>query len=580
MHTVADAIVTALLRHGITVGFGQSLPSALFLAAERQGLRQVSYRTENAGGAMADGFARASNRVTVVGAQNGPAATLLVAPLAEALKVSIPVIALVQDVPTHARDRNAFQELDHFELFRGCTKWIRQLTDTSRVDDYVDAAVTAATSGRPGPVVLLLPKNLLVDESQPSVHARTARHGHFPLDRSRPDAEGVATAARILASAERPVIIAGGGVHISGASASLARLQQHASIPVATTNMGKGAVDETHPLSIGVVGNAMGRNSATRHKRDLITGADAVLLVGTRTNENATDAWTLLPSDADIIHIDVDGTEVGRTYEATRLIGDAMLALDDLTDALVHLDLGKRHRHRSEIENAIAEGRSLHLREVDHLTGSPDSPIRPERVMAELDALLTPETVVVADASYSTIWMNNYLRARAAGQRFLSPRGLAGLGWGFPMALGAQVARPESTVVCISGDGGFGHVWGELETAVREQLPITVIVFNNSILGFQKHAELAQFGAHTRAVNFAPVDHVAIARAAGADGIRVDRADDIRPALERALASSVPVLVEVMTDPDAHPPITLWDAETASDRIAAGRIAAVASDAV
>ena len=159
---VGEALARALRRHGVTEAFGQSLPSAFFLAAAARGIRQISYRTENAGGAMADGYARVSNRVTVVGAQNGPAATLLVPPFAEALKASVPVVGLVQDVASSGRDRNAFQELDHFELFRGCVKWIRQLTDPARVDDYVDMAITAATTGRPGPAVLLLPKDILV----------------------------------------------------------------------------------------------------------------------------------------------------------------------------------------------------------------------------------------------------------------------------------------------------------------------------------------------------------------------------------------------------------------------------------
>jgi acetolactate synthase-1/2/3 large subunit len=178
--------------------------------------------------------------------------------------------------------------------------------------------------------------------------------------------------------------------------------------------------------------------------------------------------------------------------------------------------------------------------------------------MAELDRLLPDNAITVADASYSTIWMASHLRARRAGQRFISPRGLAGLGWGLPLALGAKAARPDAPVVCIAGDGGFGHVWAELETAVRERLAITVIVLNNSILGFQKHAELYNFGAHTSAIGFQPVDHAAIARAVGAAGLRITGAADIGPALEKALASESVTLLDVVTDPDAYPPITAW----------------------
>ena len=207
---------------------------------------------------------------------------------------------------------------------------------------------------------------------------------------------------------------------------------------------------------------------------------------------------------------------------------------------------------------AIAAGRAGYARDAAPLLTADQSPLRPERVMAELDSLLSDDAIVVADASYSTIWMACHLRARRAGQRFISPRGLAGLGWGLPLALGAKAARPDAPVVCIAGDGGLAHVWAELETAVRERLAVTVIVLNNSILGFQKHAELYNFGAHTSAIDFAPVDHAAIARAVGATGLRVEAASDIRPALEKALASDTVTLLDVLTDPDAYPPITAW----------------------
>ena len=555
---VAGALARALRRHGVTEAFGQSLPSAFFLAAADQGIRQISYRTENAGGAMADGYARVSNRVTVVGAQNGPAATLLVPPFAEALKASVPVVGFVQDIPSTGRDRNAFQELDHFELFRGCTKWVRQLTDPARVDDYVDMAITAATTGRPGPAVLLLPKDVLVAEVPAGARRRSTALGRFPLDRTRPDGASVRAAAELLAAARRPLVVAGGGIHLSDASAALSELQQAARLPVATTTMGKGAVSELHPLSVGVIGSFMGPTSPGYHLRDLVRSADVVLLAGTRTNENGTDAWRLLPEDASYISIDVDGGEVNRNYDAVRLTGDARLALEDLRRELDGLDRSHRLHQDDQLEATIAAARTRYAEDARPLLTSPRSPLRPERIMAELDMLLPETAITVADASYATIWMSCHLRARRVGQRFISPRGLAGLGWGLPLALGAKAARPDAPVVCIAGDGGFGHVWAELETAVRERLAVTIIVLNNSILGFQKHAELHNFGAHTSAIGFQPVDHAAIARAVGATGVRIDAAADIGPALEKALAAETVTLLDVITDPDAYPPITAW----------------------
>src|SRR5690349_3779131 len=251
--TVALRLAEAFARHGVTLTFGQSLPSAFHLAAPHVGIDQKVYRQENAGGAMADGYARISRKVGVVTAQNGPAATLLVPPLAEALKASIPVIALVQEVTRDATDRNAFQELDHLGMFAPVAKWVRRIDRADRLDDYVDMAFTAATSGRPGPAVLLAPADLLTERAAPLsslLRPRALSLGQVPLDRSLADPAAIAAAADVLAAAKHPLVFAGGGVHLSGAAAELAALQEAAHLPVATTVMGKGAVDETHPLSL------------------------------------------------------------------------------------------------------------------------------------------------------------------------------------------------------------------------------------------------------------------------------------------------------------------------------------------
>lgn len=568
--TVADVIAKVLKRNGVDSVFGQSLPSAFFLAAERHGIRQVSYRTENAGGAMADAFARHSRKIGVIGAQNGPAATLLVPPMAEAMTASVPMLALVQEVPTTAADRNAFQELDHYKLFEGVTKWIKTLRDPLRTEEYVEAALRAALSGRPGPVVLLLPKNLLIMEVPAvSEQPQEGASASFPLDRVRPDSAATNRAAEVLRSAEFPVVIAGGGVHLSGAVDELVELQDLAALPVATTNMGKGAVSELHELSIGVTGNAMSKDSPQRLARDLLAKADVILLVGSRTNENGTDAWTLYPESARVIHIDSDGNEVGRNYKSLRVVGDAKLALRDLVDVLAGMDLSHRKSRRDALVEEIAAVRR-HREAVIASYAEVEDDIKPQSVAALLDELTGPEMTFTADASYSSLWTTNYLRSKRAGQRFLTPRGLAGLGWGLPFALGAQVADPGGQVVCLTGDGGFGHVWSELETMMRESLPVTVVVLNNQILGFQRHAEFVQFEECTSACDFAPVNHAAIARAVGMDAVRVERGKELRPALEAALASARPTLVEVVVSPNEHPPITLW--ETHSEVLAANQL--------
>jgi len=554
-NTAAHVLTRSLLRHGVTHVFGQSIPSLLMLTCEELGIVQVAYRTENAGGYMADGYARISNKVGVVAAQNGPAATLLVPAMAEAMKASIPMVALVQDVVRSVTDKNAFQEFDHIALFHGVTKWAKVINNASRVEDYVDMAFTIATSGRPGPVALMLPADMLLEDVSLPL-PRKVELGTFPLDRTRASSSFINEAAGLLANAKRPLIIAGGGVHLSGASRELAALQEQAHIPVATTTMGKGAVSDLHTLSVGVVGAAMGANSPTRHMRKIVSQADVILLVGNRTNQNGTDSYSLYPTTAKYIHIDIDGQEIGRNYEALRLNGDAKENLDALREALVQTNLTLRNETRPLIEREIQIGKDAYLKEAEGVRTSVNAPIRPERVMYELDKILAQDDIVVADASYSSLWVALYLTSRNAGQRFVTPRGMAGLGWGFPMAIGAKLAKPESRVYCLAGDGGFGHVWSELETAKRMNIKLTLIVLNNGILGFSKHADRVRFGTHSTAVNFAQVDHRAVAIAAGCHGIRVESPDRLQAALEESSSVDTTTLIEVMCDENAYPPLT------------------------
>lgn len=560
-NTGAHALVAALKRHGVDTIFGQSLPSMLHLVAERQGIRQIAYRTENAGGYMADAYARVIGKIGVVTAQNGPAAALLVPPLAEALKASIPLLALVQDVSAEHADRNAFQDLDHIGMFTAVSKWVRRVADVSRIEDYIDQAMVAACSGRPGPVVLMLPADVLLQ--QYGAAKRMHALGYYPLDRTIASPESIEQAAELLVQAKNPIVIAGGGVHLSAAHQELAELQESCHLPIATTVMGKGSVDETHPLSVGVMTYFLGPNGSARHQRPLIENADVVLLIGTRTNQNGTDSWKLYPKNATFIHLDIDGNEVGRNYESKRLVGDAKLTLAALTAAVLAKNITIRKNLRPALEKKIAEARETYLKESASVRNADSMPVRPERIMQEIQENLTTESIVVADASYSSIWIANYLVALKAGMRFITPRGLAGLGWGFPMALGVKVAHPDKEVFCVVGDGGFGHVWSELETAARMGIKVTLILINNGILGYQKHAENVKFGDHTSAVHFKPVDHAAIARNSGCDGIRVTDPKELAGAFAQAKKNTGTTLIEVMCDENAFPPITFYTPDAA-----------------
>jgi acetolactate synthase-1/2/3 large subunit len=544
-------------RHGVELIFGQSIPSAFILALPAVGIRQIGYRTENAGGIMADGYARISGRVGVVCAQNGPAATLLVPPFAEALKASIPLVGIVQDVPRSFVDRHAFQEIDHIALFQGCTKWARRVDRADRIEDYVDMAFTAATSGRPGPVALMVPMDLLREPAASRSH-RTANLGSYPLDRPTADPAQITRAIAMLRAAERPIIVAGGGVHLSGAAAELVAFAEAAGIPVATSNMGKGVIAEDHPLALGVFTSNLQRGNRAGELADFLTGADAVFLIGTRTNQNGTDSWKTYPTRARFIHLDIDPQEIGRNYEALRLVGDARSTLRAMTDMLA----GTRARDISALGPRLTAARVAVDDYVAEKGVGSEGKLRPEHLMRVISKYLTADDVLVADASYSSNWITTYVDARRHGQRFVVPRGLAGLGWGLPLALGAKLARPGARVVAVVGDGGFGHCWQELETARRIGVCVTVILLNNAILGFQYHAENVHYGFHSNAVDFTKVDHAAIARACGCNGVCITRPEDFAAAFTASLSARETTLIEVMTDPDAYPPISLFDGKS------------------
>ncbi len=562
-HRVAHAIVDVLAGAGVREIFGQSCPTAICMAADQKGIRQIGYRTENAGAAMADAAARISGKISVILAQNGPAATLLVAGLAEALKASVPILAIVQEVPRTTADKNAFQELDHEKLFAGCAKWVRRINLADRAGEYTARAIQIATSGRPGPVVLLVSPDVLTQEV-PAVgrlnHGADTPFGIYPADRFVPSAAGIQEAARLIVDARQPLVIVGGGAHHSGAVQEVARLQKIAGVPIATTNMGKGVIDESHPLSIGVVGNSMGTRAPAKFFKDYIQGADLVMFVGTRTNENGTSGWSLFPAAAKFIQIDIDPDELGRNYPALRLLGDAKATLAVLNDAIEELPAAGRAARTKQIEQVVAMAREKHAQESVVPLNTPADLLHPETVVRAL-AAIREDVAWVADASYASIWLVQYLPCLRAGTRFLTPRGIAGLGWGFPMAIGAKLASPDKRVICLTGDGGFAHCWAELETANRHGVPLTVVVLNNGVLGFQINAEESRFGSHTDVCHFGPIDHVAIAKACGCDGMQVRNLDELSQALDAASRSTLPYVIDVKTDPAAFPPITAFESQ-------------------
>jgi acetolactate synthase-1/2/3 large subunit len=553
--TNVERIALTLKRHKVDCVFGQSNPPGVALACEAAGIRQVGYRAENTGSYMAHGYGVCSGKIPVLLSQNGPAAALIIAGLAECYKSSYPMVVLVQDIFTEFEEKNAFQELDHIKLFDGVSKWVKRIPCKERIEDFIDMAFVAAASGRPGPAVLLIPTEMLLDHARHEIPSfRKASIQRAPLDRSVADPEKVKEAARIIARAKKPFIYAGGGVISSGAQGILRTIQEECSIPVATTTMGKGSVDEEHPLTMGPIGYYMGKRGATKFMKDMVMCADVILLVGNRTNQNGTDMWTILPKNAQYIHLDVDPMEISRNYESLRLVGDARLSLEMLYTELMASDLSKRKSVRSQIEGEISEAKRKHEKESCIVNTSEAKPLRVEKILSEMEKRIEDDHIIVTDASFSSIWAANFIKAKA-NRKFVFPRGIAGIGWGLPMAIGAKIAQPDRKVYCLVGDGGFAHAWSELETCARAKTPLVIGVINNSILGYQKFYETTVNGAASTAVDLCSVDHTLIARACGIRGIRVEDPQGVGKSLEEAFACEEPVLIDFIVEPRCIPPL-------------------------
>ncbi|MGY3146517.1 acetolactate synthase-1/2/3 large subunit [Bradyrhizobium sp. USDA 3397] len=554
--TGAQAVSDTLVKLGVTHIFGMDTPAPLYIDLDPS-IRAITIHDERAGAVMADAFARASGRVGVCSAIRGPGATNLVSGLAEAYNSSTPVLALVNDVATANIDRNPIQGIDHVRLFEQVTKWGRRVDTPERTAEYVAHAMRVATTGRPGPVLLTFPDFALTNG--PVNPAHITEPATYPRVRMAADPALINIAVQQIESASRPIVIAGGGLHLSQGYEALQAFAERLQIPVATTPLGKGAIAETHPLAAGVVGAyTAGFEARGWIANQAIREADLVILVGTKTDSIATSDWTVPSVGQQIIHIDIDPVELGRTYPALEIAADAKLAIDQLGQSLAPRT--KPSAWTRDLQSKISAWHA-DFEAINMSSGEID----PRLIYRSLNAILGEDDIVTTDASYSSAWGMDLLRYKKAGRKFLAPRGFAGLGWGVPAAIGAKFAKPEAAVFCVTGDGGFSYVAMEMETAARYNVPICVIVLNNGILGFQKHYEIHRFGK-TVETSFTPVNYAELARTLNCDGIRVTTPAEFDIALQKSRRLRRPLLIDVVTPADARPPIATFASAPANAR--------------
>ena len=550
-------VVEILARFGVELMFGlpgdhTHLYDALY---HRPGIRHVLVRHEQAAAHMADAYARATGKVGVCDASVGPGATNLATGIAEAFTSGIPVVALVSDIRSDWRGRDSFQEVDQVGLFGPITKQVFSIDHVERVPELLSRAFQIATTGRPGPVLVSLPLDMLRHEhpfGQADLRVDD-RYGRFPATRLRPPPDDVDAAAAALLAAERPIILAGGGVMASDASDEVQALAETLEVPVATTFMGKGTLAEDHPLALGPFG-LIGRPATN----EFVLQADLALALGTRFTNVDTAAWRIPSSSTRIIQIDIEPTQIGRNYHADLAVpGDLKAALRDLLTAIAARRATAAIAPRPGLgpEVAALTSRWRAERGIDSPTAKGDdtSPVHPLQVIRALRATMAADDVLICDSGFNQIWGGQYFEVRSAGRTYLGPRGSGAMGFSVPAAIAHSLARPETRVVALCGDGGFAMVMQELETARRSGAAPVICIMNNSNLQYIKANQQLLFDGRTISTDFSELDYAAIARAFGCEGIRVERSGELIPALNRALESPGPVVIDVRILADALP---------------------------
>ena len=539
--TVDEAVCETLSQYGVEYVFGMRIYTDL----DTSRTRVINIHYETSAELMAYGYARVSGKpgVAVI---NRPGTPNVPMGLAEAYNSSVPIIILLDGLPVGMDGKNALYSYDQVAILRPLAKWVAEVTVPAQMPEMLRKAFRIATSGRPGPVVLI-PRGIAARElSEPKIFAESA-FATFPSTRIHPDAAQIRQAVELISKAERPCIIAGGGVVTSRAWPELKALVDLTQIPVATTISGKGSFSEHHPLAAGCIGHIQGGQLGRgRVAAEVAKNSDVVLLIGSRTNQMATNNWTVPDPNATLIHIDIDPMEIGRNF-TTRLgiVADAKLALAALTDALRESGFTPRASREQEIAELLAAWES----DNQAMETSNEIPIQPGRLIHEIRPFIGANTILVSDGSSPFMWATSHLKVEA-GATFISPRGTGAIGTGLPMALGAKLAAPEKDVVCFEGDGGLMcGILAELEVGARYNLGMPVVVFNNGSLLHEKNR---MKGPLREEMDFLPgIDFAMIGKGLKCEGIRVNRPEEIAPAMQQALANRrVPTVVDVVINHD------------------------------
>ena len=532
---------------GPMFGMGGFQLPPFYDALSQLGMRHFLINDERCGAFAADAYARVTNRPGVCDGTLGPGATNLVTGLIESLNAGTPMIALAGDTNRTHSWKNMTQECRQVEILRPAVKELIRVEVTGRIPELLRRAFAVATSGRPGPVLLDVPEDVCHGEHDfaPEDFAIDPATLRVPARRIRPDRADISRASALIARAKRPLLLVGGGIHLSAGYEALLAFAQAQSIPVAHTMSGKGGIACAHPLSVGLFGRY------SRIANELIEASDCLVVIGCKLGEIATKRYALPAESIPVIHLDILAEEIGRCRPATvALWGDAKAGLEDLAEALADEARSARSAradYLGEIPARIAAWRE----EASPRLNSGERPIHMARLCREFNNALPADSILVADGGFAGHWTGLLYDTKSPGRHFIPDRGLASIGYGLPGGIGAALAAPGTPVVSITGDGGFNMMLGELETARRAGVGLTVVVVNNAASGYVKALQHAMFRGRYQSSDLVEMDYAAIACAMGCSGIRVEDPDRLGEALRTGLAERTrPTVLDVVVTRD------------------------------
>lgn len=558
--TGADALVMMLDKMGVKHIFGvcgdTSLPFYDSLTKLNHDITHILTRDERSAAYMADVYARLTNKVGVVEGPSGAGATYMVPGIAEANGTTIPVLAITSDIPVTGRDRFVLTECDQEALFKPFTKYTRVAETPEVVPTTIRAAFNAMTSGAPGAAHIGLPYDVLKGQLDINEVWGDNSFGQYPCRRTVPAKEDFTKAAHLLLEAEKVAIICGGGVMHSGAVEEFIALAECLGAPIGTTISAKGTVAESHPLAMGTIGT----NGSTAGAREVLREADTLIYVGCRigsvTSEKRTNPYN---GEKKILHIDIDPKSIGANYLTdVSLVGDAKAILTEML--LLIKSSASKCRESEWGPKAVTASRVQKKERFDRYSHSDAMPIYGERFVTELQKSLPDDAIVVSDPGTPTPFLCAFFEPKRYGRSFIFHRFHGGLGFALPGVVGAHFANTGRKIVGIMGDGSFGFSSGELETIVRYNLPVTLIVLNNSSFGWIRAGQDRSFGKRYFSTQFSTTDHKKVAEAYGLKAWSVRDPNDLAATLAQAFATEGPTLVDVYTRPleDSEVPVTAF----------------------